>query len=137
MCSSLSERIDGPAEGLRVCNSELGDVLARSWFRIRLRHVQWIKSLRCGLGRKGFRQPLRMIARPHPRREATLTRVYFQGVKRLLKDSHGDLIPRAVSATRNRVSKESLFRATIEERRCSRSRAWAFRIREEPWRPRG
>ncbi len=125
------------AEGLRVCNSELGNVLTRSWLRIRFRHVQWIKSLRCGPGRKGFRPPLRMTARPHPRREATLTRVDFQGVKRLLKDSRGDPIPKAVSATRNRGSKESLFRAATEERRCSRSRAWAFRIREEAWRPRG
>src|SRR5712692_10458057 len=138
MWSSLSKRIDGPvgsrrtrkssyrvlhkktrdeagrrqaAEGLRVCNSELGNVLTRSWFRIRLRHIQWMKSLGCGPGRKGFRPPLRMTARPHPRREATLTRVDFQGVKRLLKDSHGDLIPKTVSATRNRGARIALPRS--------------------------
>src|SRR5713226_1920861 len=134
---ALKTKPGQPAESFRTCKLESTKEFARSWFRIRLRHIQWIKSLGCGPGRKGFRPPLRMTARPHPRREATLTRVDFQEVKRLLKDSHGDPIPKAVSATRNRGSKESLFRAATEERRCSRSRAWAFRIREEAWRPRG
>src|SRR5712692_3079310 len=95
------------------------------------------KVSRMRAGQKGFPTATQNNCETHPRREATLTRVDFQGDKKLLKDSHGDLIPRAVSATRNRGSKESLFRATTEERRCSRSRAWAFQIREEPWRPRG
>src|SRR5260370_9641791 len=81
MCSSLSERIDGPvrsrrtressygvlqkktqneagrrqaAGGLRVCNSELGNVLARSWFRIRLRYIPTDKVSTMRAGQKGF-----------------------------------------------------------------------------------
>src|SRR5713101_6274732 len=102
MCSSLSEKIDGPAEGLRVCNSEPGNVLTRSWFRIRLRYIPMDKVSTMRAGQKGFPTATQNNCETHPRREATLTRVDFQGVKTLLKDSHGDLIPRAVSATRNR-----------------------------------
>src|SRR6266849_9040158 len=106
MCSSLSEKSDAPvrsrrtrkssyrvphkktryeagrrqaAEGLRVCNSELGNVLARSWFRIRLRHIQWIKSLGCGLDRKGFRPPLRITARPTHGEKLLLPGLIFKG----------------------------------------------------------
>src|SRR5260370_40342618 len=83
MCSSLSEKIDGPAMD---------------------------KVSRMRAGQKGFPTATQNDCETHPRREATLTRVDFQGVKRLLKNSHGDPIPNAVSATRIRAARIALPR---------------------------
>src|SRR5713226_5666067 len=51
---ALKTKPGQPAESFRTCKLESTKELARSWFRIRLRHISMDKVSRMRAGQKGF-----------------------------------------------------------------------------------